>query len=63
MILSFPGSLRSLWTPVVVSVGLLFSLLGILTATPEPGARLDVAGAAIGVVTGGASCLPAVACA
>lgn len=39
MIVQFPRSLRSLWSPVVVLVGLGFSLVGVamLTVPPDPG--------------------------
>jgi len=50
LIFSLPGSLRSLWAPVVVCVGLVFSLVGALTAAPVPGSGIDIAGLAIGAV-------------
>jgi hypothetical protein len=39
MIVQLPSSLRSLWSPVVVLVGLGFSLLGVamVTVPPDPG--------------------------
>lgn len=39
MIVQLPRSLRSLWSPVVVLVGLAFSLLGVamVTVPPDPG--------------------------
>lgn len=53
MILFLRSSLRSLWTPVVVSVGLTFALLGAITAAPEPGAGIDIAALVLGVVIAG----------
>lgn len=54
MILFFRASLRSLWSPVVVLIGLTFGLLGVgILADPRIGSRIDIASIVIGIgVTG-----------
>ena len=54
MILFFRASLRSLWSPVVVLLGLIFALIGAgILADPLISSRIDIASIVIGLgVTG-----------
>lgn len=54
MILFFRASLRSLWSPVVVLIGLIFGLVGVgIVADARIGSRIDIASIVIGLgVTG-----------
>jgi hypothetical protein len=54
LIFFFRASIRSLWSPVVVLLGLCFSLAGVaVLADPRIGSRIDVASVVIGFgVTG-----------